>query len=198
VNTDVAVRVQTSELSAELGGFANYIDNFIFPDPTGELDPESGLQIFDLTQGNARLTGFEAALEYHATEWLHLRGTADYTRGQNRSTDSPLPFIPPFRATYSVKLEGGDQGRFQHPYLSIGGESNTRQTRLDPEDFAPAGYTLMNVGAGLVLPLGGRALALDLQLRNAFDKRYASFLSRYKTYAFDAGRNFVLRLSAEL
>jgi iron complex outermembrane recepter protein len=198
VNADVAVRLQTSELSAELGGFANYIDNFIFPDPTGELDPESGLQIFDLTQGNARLTGFEAAVEYHATEWLHLRGTADYTRGQNRSTDSPLPFIPPFRATYSVKLEGGDQGRFQHPYLSIGGESNTRQTRLDPEDFAPAGYTLMNVGAGLVLPLGGRALALDLQLRNAFDKRYASFLSRYKTYAFDAGRNFVLRLSAEL
>jgi iron complex outermembrane recepter protein len=198
VNTDVAVRVQTSELSAELGGFANYIDNFIFPDPTGELDPESGLQIFDLTQGNARLTGFEAALEYHATEWLHLRGTADYTRGQNRSTDSPLPFIPPFRATYSVKLEGGDQGRFQHPYLSIGGESNTRQTKLDPDDFAPAGYTLVNVGAGLVLPLGARAVALDLQLRNAFDKRYASFLSRYKTYAFDAGRNFVVRLSAEL
>lgn len=198
VNADVAVRVQTSELSAELGGFANYIDNFIFPDPTGELDPESGLQIFDLTQGNARLTGFEAAVEYHATEWLHLRGTADYTRGQNRSTDSPLPFIPPFRATYSVKLEGGDQGRFQHPYLSIGGESNTRQTKLDPEDFAPAGYTLVNVGAGLVLPLGARAMALDLQLRNAFDQRYASFLSRYKTYAFDAGRNFVVRLSAEL
>jgi iron complex outermembrane receptor protein len=196
VNTDLAVRLQTSELSAELGGFANYIDNFIFPDPTGEVDAESGFQIFDLTQGDARLTGFEAAVEYHATSWLHLRGTADYTRGQNTSTDRPLPFIPPFRATYSIKLEGGDQGRFQDPYFSIGGESNARQTDLDPEDFAPEGYTLVHFGAGVAVPMGERTVALDFQLRNAFDKEYASFLSRYKTYALDPGRNFVVRLSA--
>jgi len=196
INTDLALRVQTSHLTAELGGFANYIDNFIFPDPTGELDPESGFQIFQIGQGNARLTGFEAAMEYHATTWLHLRGTADYTRGQNTSTDTPLPFIPAFRATYSIKLEGGDQGRFQHTYFSIGGESNARQTHLDPEDFAPEGYTLVNLGAGVVLPMGERTLALDVQLRNAFDKEYASFLSRYKTYALDPGRNFVVRLSA--
>ena len=196
VNGDFAVRVQTSALSAEVGAFANYIENFIFPDPTGEVDPASGFQIFDLTQGNARLTGFEAAVEYHATEWLHLRGTADYTRGQNRSTDAPLPFIPPFRATYSVRLEGGEGDRFQHPYLSIGGESNARQTRLDPEDFAPEGYTLVHLGAGVRMPLGARTMALDLQLRNAFDREYASFLSRYKTYALDPGRNFVVRVSA--
>ena len=196
VNTDLAVRVQTSQLSAELGGFANYIDNFIFPDPTGVVDPESGFQIFDITQGNARLTGFEAAMEYHATRWLHLRGTADYTRGQNTTTDSPLPFIPPFRATYSIKLEGGDQGRLQQPYFSIGGESNARQTDLDAEDFAPEGYTLVHLGAGVVVPMGERTMALDFQLRNAFDKEYASFLSRYKTYALDPGRNFVVRVSA--
>jgi iron complex outermembrane receptor protein len=196
INTDLAVRVQTSALSAEIGAFANYIDNFIFPDPSGEIDPESGFQIFDITQGDARLTGFEAAVEYHATTWLHLSGTADYTRGQNRSTDTPLPFIPPFRATYAVRFEGGGEGRFQHPYLSIGGESNARQTNLDPEDFAPDGYTLVNLGAGVVVPMGERTVALDLQLRNAFDKEYANFLSRYKTYALDPGRNFVMRVTA--
>ena len=196
VNADLAVRVQTSAVSAELGAFANYIENFIFPDPTEEVDPASGFQIFDITQGNARLSGFEAAVEYHPSEWLHLRGTADYTRGRNRSTDTPLPFIPPFRATYSAKLEGGDAGVLQHPYFSIGGESNARQTDLDPEDFAPPGYTLVHLGAGAVIPLGARTLAVDLQLRNAFDKAYANFLSRYKTYALDPGRNFILRVSA--
>ncbi len=197
VNTDLAVRVQTNELSAELGGYVNHIDNFIFPDPTGAIDPESGFQIFDITQGNARLAGFEAAMEYHATQWLHLRGTADYTRGRNRSTDTPLPFIPPFRATYSLKLEGADRWGVQHPYVSVGGESNARQTDLDPEDFAPDGYTLVHLGAGVVVPVGERAVALDLQLRNALDQEYASFLSRYKTYALDPGRNFMVRLSAE-
>ncbi|MEP6688486.1 MAG: hypothetical protein ABJC36_09075, partial [Gemmatimonadales bacterium] len=132
-----------------------------------------------------------------ATPWLHLRGTADYTRGQNRTTDLPLPFIPPLRATYGVRFEGGATGRLRHSYLSMGGESNAKQTKLDPEDFAPNGYTLVNLGAGISLPMGARSLGVDLQLRNAFDKQYASFLSRYKTYAFDAGRNFIVRLTTE-
>ncbi len=180
-----------------MGAFANYINDFIFPDPSGEIDPESGFQIFDITQGDARLTGFESALEYHATTWLHLRGTADYTRGQNRTTDLPLPFIPPFRATYGVRFENGATGWLRNSYLSLGGETNAKQTKADPEDFAPEGYTLANVGAGASFPVGSRTIGLDLQLRNAFDKQYASFLSRYKTYAFDPGRNFIVRVTTD-
>jgi hypothetical protein len=47
-----------------------------------------------------------------------------------------------------------------------------------------------------VVPLGARTFAVDLQLRNALDEAYASFLSRYKTYALDQGRNFIVRVSA--
>ena len=101
INTDLSLRVQTRNLTAEVGAFANYINNFIFPDPSGEIDPASGFQIFDITQGDARLTGFEAAVEYHATTWLHLRGTADAaarlgkarcrrpSRGRRRSAAKP-------------------------------------------------------------------------------------------------------------
>ncbi len=197
INTDLALRVQSKSLTLEIGGFANLIDNFIFPDPTGEIDPVSGLQIFQITQGDARLLGVEAALELHATPFLHLRGTADYTSGQNTTRESPLPFIPPFRATYSARLEGGNAGWLRQPYFSLGGESNARQTRIDPDDFAPEGYTLVNLGAGFILPLGARELGLDVQLKNAFDKAYANFLSRYKTYALDPGRNLILRVSTD-
>jgi iron complex outermembrane receptor protein len=197
VNTDLSARFQTNDFTAEVGAFANYINDFIFPNPTAEVDPASGFQIFQTSQGDARLTGFEAAAQYHATRWLHLRGTADYTHGQNTTTDTPLPFIPPFRATYSARLEGGEGGWLRHSYFSIGGESNAKQTRVDAEDFAPAGYTLMNLAAGFALPAGERQVAFDFQLRNAFDKEYASFLSRYKTYALDPGRNFVVQVSTE-
>lgn len=194
-NTDLALRVQTRHLSAEIGGYVNYIDGFIFPNPTGVEDPGSGFQIYDITQGNARLAGFEAAAEYHPIELLHLRVTADYTRGQNTSTDTPLPFIPPFRATYTVKVEGEPGRWMRHSYLSLSGESNARQTRLDPEDYAPAGYTLGHVGAGTTVPAGRATFAIDLQLRNLFDEAYAGFLSRYKTYALDPGRNLVIQVS---
>jgi iron complex outermembrane receptor protein len=197
INSDLALRFQGRNLTAEVGAFANFINNFIFPDPSGEIDPESGFEIFNVTQGDARLTGFEAAVEYHATTYLHLRGTADYTRGQNTTTDLPLPFIPPFRATYSARLEAGRGAWFQSAYFSVGGESNSQQKNLDPEDFAPEGYTLANLGAGVTFPVGQRTLGLDLQLRNVFDKEYANFLSRYKTYALDPGRNFIVRVSSE-
>jgi iron complex outermembrane receptor protein len=197
INSDLALRVQTTDLTAEVGAFANYIDNFIFPNPTSEFDPESGFQIFQISQGDARLAGFEAAAQYHATRWLHLRGTADYTHGQNTTTDTPLPFIPAFRATYSARLEGTGKGWLQRPYLSLGGESNARQTRLDPEDFAPPGYTLVNFGGGFAMPAGRSQFAVDVQVRNVFDKEYTSFLSRYKTYALDMGRNVIVQVSTE-
>jgi len=37
----------------------------------------------------------------------------------------------------------------------------------------------------VALPLGQRTLGIDLQLKNVFDKEYANFLSRYKTYALE-------------
>ena len=194
-NSDLALRVQGKEVTLEIGGFANFIDNFIFPDPSGEIDPESGLQIFDITQGNARLTGVESVIEFHPAPFIHLRATADYTRGQNTTIDAPLPFIPPFRATYGVRLEGSEHGWIENSYLSLGGESNARQTRVDPNDFAPDGYTLFNAAGGFGLSTGGRRVAIDLQLRNVFNKAYAGFLSRYKTYALDPGRNFIMRVS---
>jgi iron complex outermembrane recepter protein len=202
INTDLAFRVQTASLRSEIGVFANFIQDFIFSRPTTEADPASGFQIFDVSQGDARLLGFEGAFEYHPTRYLHLQGTADYTYAQNTTTDMPLPTIPPFRATYTVRLEGDRAGWLESPYLSLGGESNARQTRLDPSEeeffaesgYQSRGYTLVNLGAGFNLPVGD-GLRVDLTLHNALDQKYANFLSRYKTYALDAGRNLTVRLS---
>ena len=203
INTDFALRAQTVSVRAELGVFANYIQNFIYSQPTTEIDPESGFQIFDVTQGDARLLGFEGAVEYHPTRFLHLQGTADYTNGTNTTAETPLPTMPPFRATYLVRLEGDRIGALESPYVSVGGETNARQDRLDPSEeeffsesgYRSEGYTLFNLGAGFSLPVGGNGLHVDLSLRNALDKKYANFLSRFKTYALDPGRNLTIRLT---
>jgi outer membrane receptor protein involved in Fe transport len=198
LNSDFAVRVQGDRLLAEIGVFANLIDGFIYPRPTGTVDTASGFQIYQTVQGDARLTGFEASAEYHATPFLHLRAAADYVGGQNTSTDTPLPWIPPLRATYSVRLEGHGAGTVRQPYLSFGGETNARQSRLDPDDFAPPAYTVVHLGGGAQLMAGSRTVSIDLALRNAFDQQYASFMSRYKTYALDPGRNFTIRIGTGL
>jgi len=206
LNTDVALRAQSSRLSLEVGTFLNLIQDYIYTFPTGTVDSASGFQIYDVTQGDARLTGFEGSAQWHPTPYLHLQGTADYVNGQNTSTHQPLPNMPPFRATWTVRYEQGS-----HTYLSIGGETNARQTRLDPAErqfyadaFGGAGYqsrpyTLVNFGAGAGWTVGSRTLLVDLSLRNAFNKSYADYLSRIKTNALDPGmgRSLIARITTE-
>ena len=195
VNLDLALRVQSSRVSAELGGFVNFVENYIYPRPTGIDDPASGFQIFEYTQGNARLYGIEAVGEYHPTAWLHLRATADQVRGQNRELGIPLPFVPPLRLTYSARLEGEAIGAIAGPYIALQGETNARQRHPDPADFVTGAYTLAHAGGGFSIPVAGRMVGLDVQVRNAFNRSYRSFLSRYKTWALDPGRNIVVRAS---
>jgi iron complex outermembrane receptor protein len=194
LNMDLAVRVQSNRVSAELGGFLNLVENYIYPRPTGVDDAESGFQIFDYTQGNARLYGIEAAGEYHPTASLHLRATGDYVRGQNRDLDIPLAFIPPLRLTYSARLEGEAIGAIAGPYVAVQGESHTRQTHPDPDDVVTDPYTLVHAGGGFSIPLAGRMIGVDVQARNLFDRSYRGFLSRYKTWALDPGRNVIVRI----
>jgi iron complex outermembrane receptor protein len=155
--------------------------------------------------------GFEAAAQYHPARVLHLQGTADYVWAQNISTNNPLPNMPPFRATYFARLEGGGQRWFQSPYFQAGGETNAAQTRLDPSEaiffsqaFGGAGYrseayTLVNFGAGFSLATGKAPVHFDFTLKNAFNQAYANFLSRIKTNAVDPGmgRTLVMRATME-
>lgn len=195
-NVDLAVRVQSGRLRAELGGFVNRITDFIFPDPTGTFDAESGFEIFDIAQTDATLIGFEAAAEYHPTSWLHLRGGSDFVRGEDTDRDQPLPFMPPLRVTYGARVEAARQGRaVRDLYLDLGGETNTRQTRLDPQDFAPDGYTLASLGTGAVVGVGDAEVHVDVSVRNLFDKTYTNFMSRFKRFAIDQGRNVVFQMS---
>ena len=205
VNTDVALRAQTARVSFEVGTFLNLIQDYIYSVPTGTTDTASGFQIYDVTQGDARLTGLEGSLQWHPTAYLHLQGTADYVNGENTTTHNPLPNMPPFRATWLARLEGGRR------YLSVGGETNGKQSRMDPAEaqfyadaFGGAGYqsrsyTLVNFGAGAGWVIGARTFDVDLSLRNAFDKAYADYLSRIKTNAFNPGmgRSFTVRVTTE-
>jgi outer membrane receptor protein involved in Fe transport len=211
LNTDFAIRLSTSNASGEVGGFVNQVRDFIFTVPSGTTDSASGLQIYQVEQGDARLAGFEGALEYHPTSFLHLRGTADYVAGQNTTTGQPLPSIPPFRATYTVRLEGEGTSVLARPYLSVGGETHARQTRLDPAEreffaqafdgagYQPRGYTLVHLAAGFASRAGAMELHFGVQVRNVLDQPHADFLSRLKTSAPNPGpgRSVTLRLTSE-
>jgi iron complex outermembrane receptor protein len=62
-----------------------------------------------------------------------------------------------------------------------------------------AGYALMQVEAGTSgLRVGPRRFDVSLSVNNALDTRYRDYLSRYRLFVNDAGRDVVLRVTMPL
>jgi iron complex outermembrane receptor protein len=81
------------------------------------------------------------------------------------------------------------------PYVRLGGETHATQSRLDPSDVAPSGFTLWHLSTGVALATARGPLQVDLVVRNLTDRRYRPFLSRYKEFADAPGRSVQLRVS---
>src|SRR5688572_14226575 len=105
LNTELGVRVATSNLTAEASGFVNRVDDYVYLRPFGTSG--GAFDSLQVVQGNARLAGVEARVAYRPLEFLTLQASGDYVRGQNLSAAVPLTFIPPLRLLYGVRLEGG-------------------------------------------------------------------------------------------
>ncbi len=210
---DLSLRIQSSRVQVEVGGFYTPIGNFIYSDPTAQRDTSSsdaeasGLQEFVVTQGKAVFYGFEAGADYHPTRWLELQAGGDYTYAQNQVLDQPIPWIAPLRLHYSAKLIAGDGGWYRAPYLSLGASTVMAKvaSRVDPNELdattpVPGGYTLVSLGAGVQIPTGRQLLSLDVDLINAFNEQYVWFLNRYRNFVegdrnLGMGRNLIMRAS---
>ena len=200
MNVDAAVRWQRGRIRAELAGYRNAIGRFVYITPTDSFvtvstSPPDSLRVYRYQQANARLVGGEAAVEVEVARPLTLHARADAVRGTNRATGDPLPLLPPARVALGAELHRIAFGWADRTYAGAEVEVTTRQTRLNPLDIPTGGHTLLNLSAGIVRSLFGRVCHVDITVRNATNVSYRSFLSRYKEFALDPGRNVVLRIS---
>ena len=186
-NLDVSARWQSDRVQGEIAGFRNRIADYIYIAPTGGT--QDSLPVYRYQQTDAVLWGGEASLEVQAWRNLALRVRMDYVHGERESDRQPLPQMPPLRTQLGAEWrEGGLDAGLDVDLVS-------RQTRLSPFDVPTAGYRLLDLYAGIEPHLGARAVRVQLQVHNALDTRYRDFLSRYKAFAWNPGRNIVLRLA---
>jgi len=174
-----------------LSAYHNWFRNFIYENPTGET--EDDLPVFQYSQADARLWGFEAEASARVAKFgetaINLDGLADYTRATIVDR-GPAPRIPPLRVLGGLEA----QGRL----VQVRGEVEhvTAQDRVaDLETTTPA-YTMVNASVSL-RPFGRDSkTTLMVSANNLFDveaRRHASFL---KDYAPLAGRD--IRVTARL
>jgi outer membrane receptor protein involved in Fe transport len=174
--------------------YQNTVDDYIFTTPTPAT--QSGLRVFRHEQTNARLTGAEASVEARVTDRLTLRGSHDFVNGDDRTAGTPLPLIPPPRTILGAAIGMGRVGSWQNVSLGSEVEINQTQTRLNPNDFATGGYTLLNLDLSTERNVGRRPVRFDLDVRNALNTSYKDYLSRFKEFASAPGISVILKASA--
>lgn len=198
LGVETGVRYSGESLALDVAAYSNSIDNFIYLQPRAPvLTLRGAFPAYNYAQANARLRGVELAGTWSVRSWLELQATANAVRGTNTATDEPLFDMPADRALLQARVMG------THPSLGAwhvgSGVLMVREQGGVPQGtvytLPTAGYSLLQFDAGTSgLRVMGRALDLSMSVNNALNTRYRDYLSRYRLFVNDAGRDVVLRV----
>ncbi|MDZ7359655.1 MAG: TonB-dependent receptor [candidate division KSB1 bacterium] len=196
---DLTLRHLSARGRAEISVYHNHMHNFIFlfPDPEPTLTVRGAFPTFRYQQAGARLRGFDGAVEYQLSELLQLGAAVAVVRGDNLETHEPLFQMPADRLRLTMHWHLPDWGRFASSFFELNATLVKRQTRFPQNvDYAdpPPGYSLLDINLGTEFQFGGQPLRFNLSAQNIANQTYRDYLSRFRYFTDDPGRNVVLRL----
>jgi iron complex outermembrane receptor protein len=193
INLDFGIRLNLKILNLQLSIFRNQVNNFVYPSPTA--DTIEGYPVYDVKQDKSTFTGFEYSVQLQPVKWFVLAASGDYVKTENKATGNPLPFTPPMKNIFEMKLQKSDIGKFSNPYVKFGVKIVSGQNDVDPLETTTEGYTLINAGAGFDFVLAKSVASLDFSVDNLANTKYVDHLSRYRSYAMNPGRSLNVQLS---
>ncbi|MBI9042485.1 TonB-dependent receptor [Lutibacter sp.] len=196
--SDISLEFNTNHFEFYANGFYNYINNYIFIAPTGELEEE--LYIYKYTQDNAKLYGGEIGwhLHPHPLDWLHLNSSFEIVVGK-QNNGNYLPLIPANKFTNTLKTVFKDTKWVQNGFGAITLESNFKQKNISEFETSTNGYNIVNIGVGGTIKLSKYMLDVSLNANNLLNTSYIAHLSRLKVDGIEnIGRNIIFNLKLEL
>ncbi|HUF10993.1 MAG TPA: TonB-dependent receptor [Rhodothermales bacterium] len=200
---DVTLRHASERASMEASAFNNWMDGYIhlFPEPEPKVTIRGTFPSFRYAQTDAVLRGFDASVEYRALDFLAFAARGSLVRGDDRTTDVPLISMPADRLTLSTSLAMPNLGPVRESKINLESTFVNRQTSYpDGVDYAdpPPGYTLVGVGYSAVLMWWNTPVRFSVSVENLFNEAYRDYLSRFRYFIDDPGRNVVFRVHVPL
>ena len=195
--SDISFEYKTDHFEFVANGFYNYINDYIFITPTGEL--EDDFDVYSYTQDNAKLYGGEFGLHLHPhpLDWLHINSNFEMVIGKQNNGDY-LPLIPANKLTNTIRAEFNNTKTLQNGFAAVTLENTFKQTNLSEFETKSNGYNLVNIGVGGTIKLKTVDLDVNLNMNNVFNESYISHLSRLKADGINnIGRNFITSVKFE-
>ena len=209
---DLGLDFTSQYISAQLALFANRIENYIFSKRI-DLVMGEGFRTYEYTQGDARLLGFEAGVDFHPIHSVHFQNTFSYvdTQQMHASEDAKyLPMTPAPRWTSELKYELSHHGHktLNNAFVALGLECDLAQNhyyKVDDTETRTPSYTLLSLSAGTDLNIRKKKVAeIYVTVDNLLNTAYQNHLSRLKYCdvnnatsrqgVYNMGRNVVFKV----
>ncbi len=199
---DATVRYAPQGLIIEATAYTNVFNGYILalPDAGNPTITFRGVfPTFRITQVPAIISGADLSVTATITELLNVYGTAALVRGFDTRNGLPLFMMPADRMRLGVHLHADDVAWIHDAYVDASVLGVRRQTNAAPaDDYAPPppGYALVDLTVGGMID-GGQStqMRVSFSILNVFNAGYRDYLSRYRYFADDPGRNLVLRFT---
>ncbi|BBB33138.1 hemoglobin/transferrin/lactoferrin receptor protein [Thermotomaculum hydrothermale] len=190
-SVDLGYRFKREKVDFSIGVFRTAIDNFIELANTGEIDSNSGLEIWKwLNLSKVVLKGGEFEVHYHFTDSLSYKINLSYVIAKDVHTDSYLYEIPPVIINNILDYSGERDGiKYNFKFVA---HSECRQDRVAQFEKPTPGFTVYNFYSDFMF---SKHLRFNLSVTNITDKSYHSHLSRIRYMNEGMGRSFNFELS---
>ena len=147
-NLDLTLRSGFNRFNFSVTAFFNDVSDYVVLLPTAEIEDE--LQVFDFSQTDAELYGFEAEALFEVYDDLdshfHVRVFSDLTRGEDTRTNSDLPRLPPLRYGLALHYRTGNLD------ASVSAVRNDEQDRVAENELPTDAFTMLNAELSYRLP----------------------------------------------
>ncbi|MFN0203304.1 MAG: TonB-dependent receptor [Bacteroidia bacterium] len=196
---------RTQKLSFETSLYYTYILDYIYLRPTLLFRETRRGQLleFAYTQTNASFYGIDLSAIYSITPQIDIIAKGSAVNAFNETFQNYLVYIPPYRGELAAKWQPifAPFLKKNAVYGQVTGSFVANQSRVDlNSDFAapPKGYALLALELGADIKMGKHTWFVSLQATNLLNTSYREYMNRYRYFADEPGRNFILRLKIPL
>ncbi len=203
----------------EVTGYVNYIFNYIYLRAGGITETIRGVYpYFRYNQTDALFLGADITASWQVTKNLKAGVKASLLRASDEKNDDYLAFIPSNRYEASVHFDEPDKFLLKDFFLESKVKYVAKQHRaprtITPREFkeayendtdplngdhsnfdfmdAPDGYVLLNISSGFSIKREKVRYDFRVAAENLLNTSYREYTNRFRYYADDMGRNFIL------
>ncbi len=198
---DVGIEFHYNNMALGMTPFFNYFSNYIYLNPTPDIDRNYGVgnQEYVYTEAEVLRFGGEVHAHYQLLKHLQFGVIGEYVYSEQMSGSKKgftLPFSPPASAILNLKFQKAKWNGLENLYFSIDWRLTASQTNIVPPEEITDGYNVLNLGYGGIVKFFNQDVKIMMQVKNVLNNKYFNHTSFYRLINVpESGRNFILNIT---